>query len=227
MTPGAFSVVAVKVSTFAEPLLEWWKTHQRDFPWRLEEDPYLVLVAELMLRRTHARQVVPVYLAFRERYPTLEAFARASASELQSILRPLGLNWRIRNFVDLAESIRAKGWKRLPCVREELLGLPGVGEYVADAVLCFACREPAALIDTNICRVVCRIEGLPLYQESRRNKNVRAAIRALADASRCRDYHYALIDFAERVCTVQKPSCRECPFSTHCNYYRSQLRLQR
>ncbi len=224
MTSAVPQTVKAGASTFSEELLNWWKTHKRDFPWRQEKDPYLVLVGELMLRRTHARQVVAVYQAFRDRYPTLKSFSNAGAAELRTILAPLGLRWRAENFVDLAQTLRAKGWKQLPRTREELLGLPGVGEYVADAVLCFAFGKPAVLVDTNICRVVCRIRGLRLYPESRRNKTVRSAVRELAESNRCREYHYALIDFAERVCKPGKPQCEECPLRDRCNYYQTQVR---
>src|SRR5688572_20254182 len=88
-----------------EALQIWAETSARDFPWRGDKDPYHVLMAEMMLRRTQARQVVDVYLRFVERYPTVQALHLASAEDVSAALRPLGLNWRAANFKVLAREL--------------------------------------------------------------------------------------------------------------------------
>lgn len=138
---------------FQQQLLAWGLRHGRAFPWRSTSDPYRLLIAEMMLRRTQARQVAPVYEDFVRQYPTSQVLASAAEAEVERLLRPLGLPWRIPAFRQMAQRIVTEYGGNVPHDRAALLSLPGVGEYVADAVRCFAYNEPVALLDTNTVRV--------------------------------------------------------------------------
>ena len=202
-----------------QKLISWGQKHFRPFPWRLTEDPYHILIAEVMLHRTQAIQVVPIYEQFIERYPTVPALAKARKHDLQSFLYPLGLRWRIdlihKMSIDLMKHFNGE----VPSERPDLLSLPGVSEYIAGAVRCFAWNLPDPIIDTNTVRVTGRLYGLTIKDSSRRNRRFLGLISTMVDPSAPRNYNYALLDLADQICTKKKPpECGRCPLLTWCSY---------
>jgi A/G-specific adenine glycosylase len=199
---------------FVLGLLVWAREgNLRTFPWRAETDPYRLLIAEIMLRRTRADQVGRIYAAFVERWPDLEAFVGAPYAELLERVAPLGLRWRAQNLWELAQALANR---RLEASYDKLIELPGVGDYVASAVACFSTGARIPLIDTNSVRVLGRYFGFPTGPETRRRK----FLRGLADSLVCPDspqtYNYAILDLAATVCKPRKPECRVCPVRKHC-----------
>jgi A/G-specific adenine glycosylase len=203
-----------------QELLNWFKTSARAFPWRNDHDPYHVLIAEMMLRRTQARQVVAVYQRFLHLYPDVHRLDQAPAEEVASVLYPLGLAWRAVNFKLLAHEIVTRHNGMVPREREALLALTGVGSYVAEAVRCFAFNEPAVIVDTNTVRVAARYFGFAYNAESRRRKPVIHAVACLVDEQQPASSNYALLDFAAVICSAQKPEHTRCPLAACCAYYR-------
>jgi A/G-specific adenine glycosylase len=197
----------------------WWRKHRRSYPWRKTSDPYKILIAEIMLQRTKADQVVPVYCEFVERFPTIFHLERASENELNRYFCRLGLMWRavaIRKMVDFLIE-RHKGI--LPRDREELLKVPAIGEYIADAILSFAYKQRAVVIDSNVCRIIKRVYSVPIKGESRRNKHIRAiATKMLPSQGSSRSLNFALLDFAALICRAKDPLCGECPLISRCDY---------
>ena len=174
-------------------------------------------MSEMMLRRTQARQVAPVYLRFLERWPALTDFLKARESELLDVLEPLGLKWRASNFLQVQTALKACG--SMPETVEGLLALPGVGDYVANAVLCFSGSSSAALVDTNTVRVIARFFGLETHAGTRRLKWFKElANNLLPKASRRKAYHYALLDLAATVCIPTSPKCQHCPLNKRCAF---------
>lgn len=171
-----------------------------------------------MLRRTQARQVVPVYHQFMDRFPTIDALAGADDEEVGRVLRPLGLRWRVPAFRQLASAILRSHGGRIPEERHTLLTLPGVGEYVADAVRCFAFDRPAALIDTNTVRLAGRFLGFPHSGDVRRRRDVRTAITSLVGEENTRNVNLAMIDHAALVCRPETPRCACCPLASKCSW---------
>lgn len=206
---------------FRHEILSWFTVNQRSFPWRKQHDAYAVLIAELMLRRTHARQVAPIYKAFLKQFPSVSALADAPADQVLQCLWSLGLAWRAQNFQQIAARIVIDYQGKVPCDRAQLLTLPGVGPYVADAVRIFACSLSGVLIDTNTVRIASRYYGFPTNDNSRRTIAVRSAITSLVDDDAPRALNLALIDFAALVCVARRPHCDICPVSAHCSYFRS------
>jgi A/G-specific adenine glycosylase len=152
-----------------------------------------------------------VYEATIERYPTVRELAAAEREEIYSLLYPLGLSWRADNVVAMARVAVARFGGEVPSARDQLMELPGVGDYVASAVWCFANDEAVPIIDTNVVRVVGRVFGLRLNGEARRRKEMRDAVEACLDRSQPRFYNYALLDFAAVVCKSTAPLCSNCP----------------
>ena len=210
---------AIEATVFHKALIAWGREHFRPFPWRLTEDPYRILVAEVMLHRTQAPQVVPVYEQFIARYPDVPALARASREELHDALYSLGLRWRIDLIQAMAAQLMTHFEGQIPREKADLLSLPGVSEYIAGAVRCFAWNLPEPLMDTNTVRVVGRLFGLEIRDSSRRNRRFRELIAALVDPDRPRVYNYALLDLADQVCMKKRPpECSGCPVQKYCVY---------
>ena len=212
-----------RVISFQQGLHNWWLTHARVFPWRCHRTSYKTLVAEMMLRRTRADQVVPVFERFVETYPSLTIAALADPDELRCVLYPLGLAWRIENIISLLRHANERFGDDLPTDVDALCTLPGVGDYVAGAVACFAVGQPVAIIDTNVVRVLGRIFGVDIRGEARRRREMRLLAENTLDRDEPVNYQYALLDFAAKVCTARNPLCADCSFAERCHAYRQLL----
>lgn len=167
---------------------------------------------------------MPVYERFIEIYPDAASLARASSEDLHLLLFPLGLRWRIDLIWTMAAEIADRFDGRVPKEKDDLLSLPGVSDYIASAVRCFAWNLPEPLIDTNTVRVVGRLFGLKIKDSSRRNRRFRELITTLVDPEHPRAYNYALLDLAHLICHKRRaPECPRCPVQAHCVYGIEQL----
>lgn len=214
VTAGSHTIDA---SELRKDLIVWGKEHFRSFPWRYTDDAFAILIAEMMLRRTQARQVVNVYSSFIQRHPDPASLAAADPAEVASSLYSLGLAWRVPAFQKLAQAVVERHDGHVPASYDELLTLPGVGDYVASAVCCFAFGQPVIISDTNTVRVVGRLFGVTTHAESRRRRPVREMLRSLLDERNPGSYNYALLDLAALVCTPRGPACDRCPLLRHCS----------
>jgi A/G-specific adenine glycosylase len=168
-------------------LLTWFREHGRDLPWRRTRDPYAILVSEVMLQQTQVERVVPRYLAWLERWPTVEALAAASPADAIREWQGLGYNRRGLNLHRAARQVAAGGWPA------DLTDLPGVGAYTAAAVRSFSLGEPALPVDTNVRRV-----------QERTGR---------AFSWRCGQ---ALMDLGATICLARVPRCGICPLAAGC-----------
>lgn len=210
----------MKVSnTFSRLLLAWYKENGRNYVWRHKSDPYEILIAEIMLQRTKADQVEPVYISFLEQFPTPEELNRASEEEIGTYFRKLGLLWRTALLKRFAEELLNKFGGRIPESRNRLLSLPAVGEYMADAVLSFAFGKDVAVVDANVCRIIGRVFGLKARGEARRDRRFRRVAQQMLPAGRAKEFNWAMIDFAALVCRPHDPKCSTCPLSKFCTYH--------
>jgi len=207
------------LQSFQKSLISWGQKNFRAFPWRLTPDPYTILMAEIMLHRTQVVQVVPIFKSFLERYPDISSLARAGSAELQAALSSLGLHWRICLIFEMAQQIKERFDLQIPREKADLLSLPGVSEYIAGAVRCFAWNIPEPIIDTNTVRITGRLFGLEIKDSSRRNAKFRNLIAVMVDRDHPREYNYALLDLAHLICLKkQAPLCQECPVQIFCCY---------
>ena len=130
------------IDTFRGEVIAWGKQNFRSFPWRQTEDPYRILIAEVMLHRTQVMQVIPVYESFISKYPEAALFVQAELNDLKTILHPLGINWRIDLIYRMGQVLKDKFGMRVPEEKTELISLPGVSEYIAERGALF-CMESA------------------------------------------------------------------------------------
>ena len=211
------------ITEFQRTLLHWYRTNARNYPWRSDRTAYRTAIAELMLRRTRADQVVPVFESFIAAYPTLEAAAAATPDEVEQMLYPLGLSWRAKNITSFLREAVERFGSNVPLNVDDLRTLPGIGDYVGAAIVCFAGEQSEPLIDTNVVRVLGRIFGLRTEGEARRRSEMRRLAAAAVYRHDPATYHYAILDFAAKVCVARAPRCELCPFSTsqRCAYYRT------
>jgi A/G-specific adenine glycosylase len=197
-------------------LIDWWRIYGRNFPWRNSDDPYLILIAEVMLHRTRASQVEAIFNTFVDRYPHLESLSKAKSAKILDILRPLGLNRRSELIIELIEEINQVHGGKIPESRQDLLYLPGVGDYVASAVRCFAFDYPEIVLDTNTSRVISRLFGFEEKGEMRRKKEIRDAYQSILDKERPSEFNYALLDLGAAICTPRNKRCSICPVFDYC-----------
>lgn len=198
--------------TFADALMSWFGQHRRSFPWRETQDPWLVLLAEMCLRRTRAAQVAERFETISKVAPT-PAAALKNALELRFALAGLGLAWRADNVIEIARTVVDEHNGVVPDTDAALRALPGVGHYVAAAVRAFAFGKRTALFDTNTKRISARVAG----RDSSSVWQTRLDIFALAGAEGPTPaFNLALLDLGALVCRASKPNCAECPVASHC-----------
>ncbi|HET9359845.1 MAG TPA: hypothetical protein VFO58_08845, partial [Vicinamibacterales bacterium] len=142
---------------FRRQLLAWYRANGRDLPWRRTDDPYHILVSEVMLQQTQVDRVLPKYHEWLDRYPSLAALASADEDEVARAWRPLGYNIRPRRLHAIARESVTRYGGELPSDAETLLSFKGIGEYTAGAIRSFAFGQRAAILDTNVARVLFRV----------------------------------------------------------------------
>jgi A/G-specific adenine glycosylase len=182
-------------------------------PWRSTRDRWHILVSEVMSQQTQVDRVVGKFLAFVDAYPTPKDCARAPLGELLTLWSGLGYPRRCRNLHEAAKTIVEDHGGDVPDTLEDLLALPGVGDYTARAVLVFADHRELGIVDTNVARVLARIENRPLGKKE---------LQLIADdsvpAGLSWEWNQVLMDFGATVCTARAPRCSECPVKTSCGW---------
>ena len=204
------------VPIFQHRLLRWYLRHQRPLPWRRTRDPYRILVSEIMLQQTQVDRVIPKYQEFLRRYPTVEALAKARVPALRKTWYPLGYNIRPIRLRNIARAVLARHGGRIPSSYDGLMAMDGIGRYTAGAVLSFAFRQDAPILDTNVERLLRRYFGLPptvtksvLWQVARR----------VIPEGKAYDINQAMMDFGALVCTARRPQCPSCVLRRQCRSY--------
>lgn len=187
----------------------WGARNYRDFPWRNSDIPWHGLVAEILLQRTRAENVVPVYRKFIERFPEPEDLARASIGKIEKIIDSLGLRWRALQLKKLGIYLFEHGGK-LPHEYDGMIQLPGVGDYVAAAWLSFHGNRRGVIVDSNIVRFLCRLVGEGMNGETRRKKWLIQIAERMTPKTNSKKFNYAMLDFTMSICG-KKPRCAACP----------------
>ena len=213
---------------FRRRLLDWYRRNGRDLPWRRTSDPYHILVSEVMLQQTQVDRVLPKYHEWLGKYPTLEALAEADERDVSRTWRPLGYNIRPKRLHAIARESVARYGGELPSDEETLLSFKGIGEYTAGAVLSFAFRKRAAILDTNVARVLFRnfiATGDPKAHATK--KQLWELSRTVLPRRNVFDFNQALMDLGAMVCVARKPKCAVCPMQKNCLSYPHGARLAR
>ena len=208
-----------KTQWFRDCLLSWAEQNLRDYPWRRTSNPYSILVAEFLLQRTDADTVAPIYEVFLIRYPTIDKLAIANLKDVASLLQPLGLFFRAERLFQTAKIITEKYRGKIPETESELLKLPGIGKYTARAICSQAFKQPAAVLDTNIARILERFFGIKGERVKSRCKILWNAADNIAPSNNIKHWNLTLLDFGAKICTARNPKCANCPITTRCNWF--------
>lgn len=197
-------------------LFLWHKENYRNFPWRYTKDPYKIMIVEFMLHRTRANQVVQVYQDFIKKYPDVDSLAGADPIEVSKVTEKLGLHWRGRHFTDAAIFINDKFKGKIADSRDELLSVPGIGEYIAGAILTVVFNKKEWVVDSNIARFLNRFYGLNLSGEIRRKRKIVEISKNIYQTTRSGQLTFALLDFTGLICKPIKPVCNSCIIRMKC-----------
>ena len=205
---------------FRRRLLAWYRANGRDLPWRRTDDPYHILVSEMMLQQTQVDRVLPKYHEWLEKYPSLSALASAPDKEVDATWRPLGYNIRPRRLHTIARESVARFGGQLPSDEETLLSFKGIGAYTAGAIRSFAFGQRAAILDTNVARVLFRVfVGRGDVKAHATRKHLWAVSEVLVPHKHVFDFNQALMDLGATVCVARKPKCEACPMTKGCRSY--------
>jgi A/G-specific adenine glycosylase len=205
---------------FRHRLLSWYRRHGRDLPWRKTDDPYHILVSEIMLQQTQVDRVLPKYAEWLDKYPSMAVLASAPEQEVTRTWYPLGYNIRPRRLQTIAREAVANYGGALPSDEATLLSFKGIGAYTAGAIRSFAFRERAAILDTNVARVLFRVfvaSGDPKSHAMKRHLWTLSA--TLMPSRHVFDFNQALMDFGAMVCVARNPKCLICPMAKSCRAY--------
>jgi len=202
-------------------LLEWFKSNGRDLPWRQTANPFHILLAEKLLQQTRAQPVViEAYVELVRRYPNPQALACADIVEIEGIIQQLGLHYRAQEMVRLAQEIVLRFGGNVPRTLDDLLDLPGVGDYTGRAVLSFAFGDDVPIVDTNVARFLYRLYGIrgSLPSNPARRKSLLELAARLIPQGYSRDFNLAVLDLCAELCKPRTPLCKECPVSIYCSF---------
>ncbi len=207
-----------------EILIHWFESHGRSLPWRTTTDPYKVLVAEMLLRRTTAKAVSRVYPEFITRFPTVQSLADAQMSDVAAVLATLGLqSVRTSHMIATARILKMEHGSIVPPDMSTLASLPGVGRYVASAVLNFAFGHPVPLVDGNTLHLVKRLFGVVF--KGCDDEEAWQFMRMLGGEQQDRRLYWGIIDLVAAICLRRAPRCGMCPLNDLCQFAHQQQQL--
>lgn len=204
----------------ARDLVAWFRAHARDYPWRRTQDPYAILVSEIMLQQTQITTVLErgFYARWMQRFPDFGSLAAASESDVLATWQGLGYYRRARNLHRLAQTIVHEHGGIFPSDPNTIRSLPGVGPYTAGAVSSFAFGLAQPIVDGNVARVLSRIsnDATPVDSTAGATKLWEQARQLVESTSDPRALNSALMELGQTLCRPTKPICSECPVQRHC-----------
>lgn len=207
---------------FRRRLLGWYACNARELPWRKTQDPYRILVSEVMLQQTQVDRVLPKYKEWLDRFPSFEALAEVPIGDAIRTWFPLGYNDRPRRLHAIARDVVARYNGALPSDTETLRTFKGIGEYTVGAVQSFAFGKRAAIVDTNVARLLFRIFiGHGDRSSHMMKRHLWRLSKVLLPKKQVFDFNQALMDLGATVCVARTPRCKVCPMRPICVTFRS------
>lgn len=209
------------IMAFSNVLLKWYQKHGRhDLPWQQNPTPYRIWISEIMLQQTQVATVIPYYQRFMRRFPHLKSLAAAQEDEVLSHWSGLGYYARARNLHAAAKIIQEKYHGQFPDTIEKIGELPGIGLSTAGAIVSFAFKKRAVILDGNVKRVLARYFAIPdALNEKNTTELLWRHATQLTPTKNVHHYNQAIMDLGATLCTRTKPRCSACPLSSHCLAY--------
>lgn len=205
---------------FATDLIAWFRRAHRDMPWRLTQDPYCIMVSEFMLQQTQVITVIPYYIRFIQRFPTLQTLAAADAVEVLSYWAGLGYYSRVRNLQSACEQIVQQHGGVFPRDYASIRALKGVGDYTAGAIRSIAFGQATPAVDGNVMRVFARLmsDSQDIALEKTK-KFWREQLTQWMDYHHPSEYTQGLMELGAMICTPKNPQCLHCPVHDYCSSF--------
>jgi len=205
----------------AARLLDWFAGHRRDLPWRRRRDLYAIWVSEVMLQQTRVDTVLPYFRDFLERFPSLGLLAASPSHDVLKAWEGLGYYSRARNLHRAARLVVENYHGRIPGEYDRFRELPGVGDYIAAAVMSIGRGIAVPVVDGNVLRVVCRWQGIAsdIHLTATRCR-VRSFLETIIPADAPGRFNEALMELGALVCLSRDPQCRQCPLRQECFAFR-------
>ena len=199
-------------------LLKWYDTNMQNYPWRENQNPYHIWLSEVMLQQTQVNTVIPYYYKWLKNFPNISMVADADLEDLLKKWEGLGYYARVRNFHSSCKIVKTKFNLSIPNRYDDLIALPGIGPYIAGAILSIAFNLPFAAIDGNAKRVFSRFYEIDLSR-GKGNNSLYTAFSIHIPNARPGDFNQAIMDLGRIICTSQKPTCDLCPLQMDCKAY--------
>lgn len=213
---------------FGQKLLAWYKINARSLPWRGHADPYAVWVSEIMCQQTRIDTVIPYFLNWMRRFPSIKALAESDEQEVLNAWEGLGYYTRARSLLKAARQLNEAGLTQLPQSRTELEKLPGLGRYSAAAIASIAFGQNEAVLDGNVKRVLSRVFNMEVVADTPAGEKLfwQKAEECLP-LGHAGDYNQAVMDLGATICTPTNPDCQRCPLNEECEANKLGLQNQR
>jgi len=211
------SIQKKQISVLQRRLLTWYGKKGRSFPWRRKSTTnYKLVITEILLQRTRAETVAGFFDTFFSRYPSWKNMAAAEETEIGRIIKPIGLWKRRATTLKKLATVMAKRNGRFPRNRAELEALPGIGQYIANAILLLCHGEAQPLLDANMARVLERVFGPRKLADIRYDPFLQELALKVVQCKKARMINWAILDLAATVCLLKNPRCNDCPLRSIC-----------
>jgi A/G-specific adenine glycosylase len=207
-------------------IINWYDENKRDLPWRRTIIPYFIWLSEIILQQTRVQQGLSYYEKFIRHYPTISDLARANEQEVLNDWQGLGYYSRARNLHKAAKIVHEEHNGEFPKTYQEIIKLPGIGDYTASAISSFAFSEPQAVLDGNVFRVLSRLFNIATPIDSTLGKkDFRTLAQAFLFIENPATHNQAMMEFGAILCTPKNPNCENCPVRIHCEAYKAKTHL--
>jgi len=212
-----------EIDQFQYQLLNWYKLNHRKLPWRETSNPYFIWLSEVMLQQTQVKTVIPYFKKFTKALPSVSEAASASGDQMLKLWEGLGYYSRIRNFHKAVKTIVTEFNGQIPSDWDTFIRLPGVGNYIASAVLSMAYHQPFAVVDGNVKRVLARLCLLSCtVNEAKNLKFFQTQADKLLAKDQSGNYNQAIMELGALICKPGNPDCKECPVQSFCMAFKKE-----
>ena len=208
------------LNSFSNNLISWYSINKRELPWRNTKDPYKIWLSEIILQQTKIIQGLPYYNRFIKKYPNIQTLAFASEKEVLKLWEGLGYYSRARNLHKTAKIVIENFDGAFPSKHEELIKLPGIGDYTASAISSFSINEINPVVDGNVYRFLSRLIGIKIPINTNKSfKEFRNVAKVLMSKKNPSDFNQAIMEFGSLVCKPKNPICNKCIYQKNCYAY--------
>jgi A/G-specific adenine glycosylase len=221
-------IISIKMETlleFRRRLLVWYENNGRNFPWRKKSvSKYKLIISEVLLQRTRAVTVANFFNIFIKKYPSWKKLAKAKKSEIGEIIRPIGLWKRRASTLKQLAIFMSNRNGRFPRTRDEIEAMPGVGQYITNAILLQCHGEAQPLLDVNMARVLERVFGPRKLADIRYDSYLQGLSLKVVQCKESKEMNWAILDLAASKCIPRRPRCKTCPLESMCLRVRKDTR---